>query len=330
LTSEGLNAERIESLFAALARTPWSPDKLVLGARDALGDLLDEIAFDTGVDLEQARSKLTAAWPKLGPTQRRPIQRRQAPSAQDRNSDEPNPVQALRVFDAGRAAGHDLESLFDSLEQELELEPGERPDPDELAPAPDFPGVVDAMLSEFRWEIEQSEGKAAAERHNALAPLGEYASRLGRFEELDRTELLRFTTFWLPERGRIDGSQTRDMLDSLLAFCTWAQAAHELPLSEFAPTLTRLRESLPRIIELNRVLPPAPDGETGELYEVQADARGRFAGVRDRAGQEHRACPEPGLAERLRPGDRLRGSISLEGRLSVFRCYPPEAGGLTA
>ena len=76
------------------------------------------------------------------------------------------------------------------------------------------------------------------------------------------------------------------------------------------------------------MLNAAPADETGELYEVRVNSRGSFAGLRDRAGNDHSAAPEEALARSLRDGDRLRGSISLEGLLTIFRCYPPESSGL--
>ena len=104
-----------------------------------------------------------------------------------------------------------------------------------------------------------------------------------------------------------------------------------MPLaSEFASTLAGLRVSLPRIADLNLALPEPPAGATGVLYEVCTDERGILDGLIDREGQHHRARLGQGLPEGLLAGDRLRGELDLEGRLSIFRCYPPEAAGLSA
>lgn len=323
LLEQGLSPARVEEALARLAAHPCDPEQVVIGAGDTLGEVLDELAFETDVDLERVRLVLTAAWPALSAPSK-------APSPAD-SSREAEKRDALASFDAGRAAGRDLDELFEDLSRNLGLDEGAAIDPDEHEPAPDFPGVVPAMIGEFRWEVERFEGREAAARHEPLEALAEYAARLGRFDELDREHLLRFTTFWLPERGGLDAGRARALLDSLAAFCRWAEEAHELPLeSRFAETLENLRESLPRVMELNRMLPAAPEDETGELYAVRADVHGRFDGVVDREGRMHQAHPEPSLAARLRAGDRLRGSISLEGELAVFRCYPPEAAGLTA
>ena len=38
----------------------------------------------------------------------------------------------------------------------------------------------------------------------------------------------------------------------------------------------------------------------------------------------------PLLREHLREGDPLRGRVQLDGSLTVYCCYPPEAAGLIA
>jgi len=330
LLEGGLTQAQVDEVLASLSSSPFDGERLVLGAGDALGELLDRLAFDTSVDLQRARSVLAEAWPVLAGSRGGRSSAAAAPAV-PAETPESQQRAALASFDAGRAAGRDLDELFGELERDLQVHGESEPDPGEVSPAPDFPGVVGAMLEEFRWEVEQEEGAEAAGRHAALAPLGEYASQLGRFEELDRAELLRFATFWLPEKGALDGAGTRRLLESLEAFCAWAEEAHQMPLaSEFASTLAGLRVSLPRIADLNLALPEPPAGATGVLYEVCTDERGILDGLIDREGQHHRARLGQGLPEGLLAGDRLRGELDLEGRLSIFRCYPPEAAGLSA
>ena len=327
LAAAGLSPDRVDELLARLSRAPCDPDRAFHGAGDALGEILDELAFETQVDLDLAREHLTRAWSALSspaPPSRAEGGAASAEPRTDRRA-------AVEAFARGREAGVDLEILLADLERDLALSPGDEPEAEEDTPAPDFPGVVGAMVDEFLWEVGRDDGERAAARYACLSSLSDYGARIGVLEGLDSTELLRFTAFWIHEQGVLaEGPErARELLDALDAFCRWAEEAHELPLrADFAPTLARLRESLPRIADLNRSLPPPPPGETGELYEVREDASGRFGGVRDRHGRDHTASPEPGLADRLRPGDRLRGAISLEGHLTIFRCYPPEAAGL--
>lgn len=342
LLEEGLTSSRIEHLFARLAASPHDVGRLlhgvtgVAGERDALGEILDELAFETGIDLDRARRVLTEAWPELATPKAKKPEGQAAKPAQPAGeplSEEEARRQALAEFDAGRAAGRDLDALFQNLARDLELGEEEL-DPDELAPAPDFPGVVSAMIEEFRWELERTEGANAISWAEGLAPLAGFASDIGRFEDLTTSALLRFTTFWLPEHARelsLDGNGTRSMLGALSRFCEWAEEAHEMPLrSEFGETLLRLEESLPRLLDLNRHLAPPPKDDTGELFEVRPGGNGRFSGVRNLDGKSFDAAPEPALADRLRPRDRLRGVIDVEGTLRVYCCYPPEIAELAA
>jgi hypothetical protein len=325
LAQAGLEPAEIQRVLGRLAEAPPGEDRILGGGDDVLAQVLSELAFETSMDLEQARSHLTLAWAALTAPAEVP-----EPHSSTDDSEE-SALSAVDQFSSGRAAGGDLDVLFSTLERDLELEDDDQDEGDEEgSPAPDFPGVVGAMVDEFLWETERDAGKAGVERMRCLRLLSKFGAQIGIFEELGARELLSFTTFWVHEQAVLKSpEEARQLLDSLEAFCAWAQEEHEMPLrEEFGPTVTRLRESLPRVVELNRMLAEIPEDQSGELYEVRTDARGSFAGLRDRAGNEHTAAPEEALARSLREGDRLRGSISLEGRLTVFRCYPPEAAGL--
>lgn len=333
LAAGGVDPLRIEQILGVLRAVPYDPDRLVPGAGDPLGEILSELAFDTEVDLEAARRALTTFWarpalaesgPAAAPKKRRPEGRKDARAAVD-------------AFARGRASGVDLELLLRNLERDLELgadasdEPADEGEGEEVdSPVPDFPGVVGALVTEFLWEVGVEGGEETAARYACLDALSDYGQRIGLAEALDENELLRFTTFWIHERGLLtDSGAARDLLDALEAFCAWLETAHGIPLATtFGPTLSRLRESLPRVVELNQSLAQAPDEDTGELYEVRGDEQGRFAGVRDRAGNESPVLPtDASLAERLRPADRLRGRMTERG-LAIYRCYPPEAARL--
>ncbi len=62
LLKAGLDEVRARASVAQLAREPRDPDSLVHGASDVLGHLLEELAFDTDIDLDVARSALLEAW----------------------------------------------------------------------------------------------------------------------------------------------------------------------------------------------------------------------------------------------------------------------------
>src|SRR6185503_8109201 len=109
-------------------------------------------------------------------------------------------ARALAEFERKRKAGLPLDDVFDELERELALDEdenenegdadaadvddgdpddsdaGERAvpkgDADEVSPAPDFPGVVSAMITEFLWETGRDSGALRAEDMAGLESFG--------------------------------------------------------------------------------------------------------------------------------------------------------------
>ena len=364
LADGGLASAEIDALFSRLNREPFDGKKFAHGAGDALGEILDTFAFETDIDLTRAREILTLAWAALAEPQPRPSASRALGERAELGAAQ-GPRGAVEAFEAGRQAGQDLEGLFQALERDLGLE-GESEDDEQQTPAPDFPGVISAMVEEFLWEIREvrSDPDLCA-RYEILRALGRFGAGIGVFESLSAKDLLHFTAFWLAERGEVRDAETAHrLLEALDAFCEWAESVHEVSLkTEFGATLEALRSSLPRIVEANARLAPnartpsssgagqAADGSSarepaddrvdresssgdedvadlGELYELVAPAAGDRWRLRDRGGREHHAAPPGDLIPMLRPGDRLRGRIELDGTAVVFRVYPPEAAGL--
>ncbi|MFT7676716.1 MAG: hypothetical protein ACI8QC_000689 [Planctomycetota bacterium] len=325
LVDAGVLPEIAEGYIRQLGQTAFDSDRLSHGGQDMLGEILDELAFDTNVDLAAARTALTHAWAGLGP---RP--EAVPKTAEEKNDPDGDPdvarESAVNAFAAGRAAGQDIEELFNALEEELEL--GEE-DPDEdPGDALDFPGVIDAMIAEFRWELKSGGDPEASAHASALAELARFGQSIGVFEELDHLALLRFTTFWLPEQGRLrKPAEVTAALNALDAFCAWAQDAHEMPLANtFREHLGTLRGNLPRIIALRDSVQPASanDEDSGELYEVRA-VNGAEVTLASRKGNETAVELDADLCRGLQSADRLRARIALDGSTRVFCVYPPEA-----
>lgn len=311
LMESGVDAERCEAIFAELRAEPYAPDALVGGAGDALGRILDSLAFDTDVDLGRARLLLAEAWSILG-----------APADVEGQEGPADPRRALDEFDRARAAGGDLEQLFDRLERDLGLEPSAD---DEDSPAPDFPGVVGAMVQEFLWEETRGE-PGRAEELAGLDQLARFAEPLGLFEELGAHHLLAFASCWVIEHGQLAGGRAAlDLLAALRDFCRWADSQHGLDLwAQFEPTLRALERTLPRVVEANRLIErggAAGRAKPVEVLEVdRAEAR-----VRD--GEETLLVPvERGLAAALRCGDWLRVVDGAQPR--IVGVYPPESSAV--
>jgi hypothetical protein len=62
LEAGGLHPSTIEAMLGRLAREAPGPASLLPGASDALGEILEELAFESNVDLEAARRALLLAW----------------------------------------------------------------------------------------------------------------------------------------------------------------------------------------------------------------------------------------------------------------------------
>jgi len=331
LLDSGVEAEAVEVFLEELAQAPFDEDRLVHGAQDVLSEILDDLAFESAVDIDAARRALLAAWAQMA--RRGPGDGPSLTPSSAHGSAAQNPhaevAQAVSRFEDRRRAGEPVAQLLDELERDLALGDDHR-DAAEGDPIPDFPGVVGAMVEEFLWETSASSGADAAEAHANLRDLGRSAESVGVFENLRARDLLVYAGWWLPENETLGGSDdARARMASLAVFCRWAEAEHEVALhTEFHETLTRLGRSLPRVAEANQRRTRGARRDEGELYEVLA-LDGGAARVRARTGGEHEAALEPDLAQWLRGGDRVRGTLRADGRLAVYCCYPPEVAELS-
>ena len=313
LASGGVPKEAIEAFFERLGAEGPRPGARLVGAHDALGDVLEELAFGSGVDLEAARRVLLLAWEQLHA------------GRADRKPETPQDIAAaVAEFDRKRREGAPLEKVFEDLERDLGLADGAGSE-DEDTPAPDFPGVVAAMIDEFLWDEEREHGAETARRFSGLKSLGRFASGLGVFENLSVRELADYACRWLPESRELrDAAATRDLLDALERFCAWAQENHEVRLEEqFGPMLRSLRQSLPRLAEANRRSAGGPVDATDRWFELLAIAPDGSAEVLEE-GEKRRVAIDPGIAEHLRPGDVLRGKLQGRGALRLSAGYPSE------
>lgn len=302
LRALGVEERKVTSILTSLRAGAERGDSA------AVTELLNQLAFDTPVDLERAREILLDAWH----AQRDAVQ----PSTYDADA-----RAALAAFDRGRTEGKDLELLFRELERDLGLQDeddGEAEEESEAAGAPDFPGVVGAMVEEFLWDVEREQGAARAHQLAPLRALGEYAHDIGVFEDLGRLRLLDFGARWLLEETELGAAELGAVLDALAEFCAWAEERHELPLArEFGTPLRALRQSVPRLAAARGSLARAAGGE---LLAVAA-VRGERVELRDSAGAFLDLSLPAELRAHLRVGDWLR--VTGERRV-VAAVYPAE------
>ena len=279
------------------------------GSGSLVTELMNRLAFETDVDLEKARQVLVQAWHDA----------QSATSARERT----DAREALANFDRGRLEGRDLEILFSELERDLGLDGDEAPE-DEDSAAPAFPGVVAAMIAEFLWDVEREHGAERARAYQAVNVLGDYAKDVGVFEELDRTRLLDFSARWLLDETRLDRPGVAAVLESLQAFCTWAEDTQGVPLRrDFEATLLTVRKSVERLSEAR---PFFRAGKVGGLATV-TEVDGERLVVKRRSGEGAELAVDRGLARCIRPGDVLRLAKEPGG---ILAAYPPEIGPLAS
>jgi len=319
LAASDVEALLIDSVLERLAEEPPVERAMLPGSGDVLGEILEELAFESDVDLEAARRALLLAWAELHAEPEPPRAPLEAPAPSDCR----DVASAVAEFDRQRTLGQPLETVFRNLEKDLGL--AELEGEDEDTPAPDFPGVVAAMIEEFLWDVAREDGPAAARRFEGLRSLGRFAQGVGVFENLTGRELGAYACRWLPEsRELADAQAARDLLDGIARFCDWAQANHEVLLaSQFAPLLRSLASSLPRVVEANRLCPRRPEPDEDGWFEYVAPA-GAAAILRDRSGAPVTLALDPGIEACLRPGDVLRGRREDPGRLRISTCFPGE------
>ncbi len=352
LLEHGVTPAHVEALLDLLAAAPPAREALALGGGDALGAALDTLAFESDLDLEAARRVLLAAWRALdarsaserggaGPAKggtgagaaEAPQARARAAGEGSELPDEAR-IRAVEEFTRNRAAGRDAASELAALRAALGLDGADDDtDDDEESPAPDFPGVVGAMVHELVWETGVTEGEDAARALAPLAHLANYGAHIGVFEELGGRELVRFASFWVLERGVLrDADAATSLIQALRRFGEWCREAHDHDVMEvLEPALAGLASSLPRVVEANRLCPRSRSADTetledlGEVFEVADDAAATLLG---RDGEPSGLSLDPRLARLLARGDRLRGTVS-GGVLQVLRVYPPEAAAAT-
>jgi hypothetical protein len=231
---------------------------------------------------------------------------------------------ALAAFDRGRAEGKDLEQLFRDLERDLGIADEESDEDSTEADdgAPDFPGVIGAMVEEFLWETEREHGEERARTWSVLRALGSYGRDIGVFEDLGYAHLLDFSARWLLDESGLSEAEAGTLLEALTSFCQWCEERHDLPLRRvFGATLESLRRSLPRHMALRNGGLTGSGSGPYRVIRVEPNE----ALVSD--GKSERAVTlSPHQAAHLRTGDLVRLSIE-RGRSLLGATYPGELSG---
>lgn len=347
LQKAGWDGARIGAFLEALRVHPWAPQQWTSTPEDPVGRALEVLAFESAADLTEARQILTTAWqalssasqPKSVKSQTRatslPTAKPKARAVSSETQEAAARREALARFDAARAAGGDLEAQLAALESDLGIGP-EAPEQDRET-APDFPGVVSAMVAEWHWDRERQGLPSLA---GDLQPFEEYCAPIGRFESLAPRDVLSFACFWgLERRVWNDAQNAHACMTALAAFCTWASEEHGLEFEgPLEKTLRGLTANLPRAVELTQrwTTDETSSGETdadpGQLltvpdagWELDEGSEQATTAWLDRQGRSVSLTLATELLEQLAPGDAMRARVPLQGAVEILCFYPPEA-----
>lgn len=284
---------------------------------NAITELLNRVAFDFDCDLGAVQRTLLVAWAaNTSSAESTGDERTHVIPTPRREPTANEVVSALDAFDSARGEGGDLEQLFQNLEQSLGL--------DEDAPlvdneqAPDFPGVVGAVVEEFLWETAARDGEQARTAHSSLSLFGEYASNIGVFEELAPTHAIEFFTRWLPNQtSRLAPAEWPACLSSFTTFAHWVEESHQHPfISTLEPELPSLLSTIER---LQRMAPLREQLSGAERFDVLGQTETLLT-VRANDGEEREFRIE--FADAFIVGDRVEIELVRGGGVRVGEIWP--------
>lgn len=316
LTQGGLESDEIDGLIETLALRPVPENTTGPFFLSTVQDLLEHIAFETDVDLNQTQDLFLACWLHL----------HHSKGSQDSNSSQQEleqlePRDALDAFDADRASGLDAETAIARLGARLGIDPGAEMDETARAGGSGV-ALLPGLLEEYLWECGQGDAESKETCRAALSPVLEGLADAEVVEDLSSRRLLLAACTNLVEAPSMKGSERADAAVELSRFSSWCAENHGMPVSpEASDALTSLPDSIIRVHEANALLEdPEPTGAWMPLARV-----GECMKAADEAGDLHPVKVSADALQHLRPGDFVRGVIE-DDALRVRWCYPPELG----
>ncbi len=342
LAASGIDSETVDEFVQLLRRTPMPKSKVTAGGDDPMGWIMDELAFESDVDLGKARQAITLLWQALDRAAQASVATPEGvkPEAEltskDSLPEDSKRAEAMARFDTGREAGKDIDELFKRLEHELGII-GEEED-EEPTRVPDFPGVLGALMQEFLWDTSRAQEVTLEEQataHKSLELFIQYGSFLGLAEELRREHIEIFLSRWLWEVAPNGGGDVdfSNLCASLSTFCQWLEEDHGHEIWKSSGELIdAAAPDLPRLAELNRTLRTAAesDAATQEAWRIfeyvggPETEEGMDRWQTDNGYALEASAPYELRDLPLKSGDLLLGRKS-ENRLIGLRVYPATA-----
>lgn len=294
----------------------------------AVGPLLEELAFDTAVDLDRVRALLLQIWnilhrdDEVAPAGPRGTVVSVPPGATLGE-------QLAQALEQGLAQKQDVDELFDQLGRMAGIDPAELEETDDLddeaaieASAEVGEGNLGPLVEEYLWELERTDSPAAGPlrqwaelQQNAPVPRNDIES----ITPSDVVRLLLHVYLAAPAGGA--AAAVRATFGELRSFATWLTDTHEMLLE---PVLDGCQGSfldqLDRLQAAGDALTTAPSGlaRPGLLHIEALDASG--FGASDDDGADHWIAAPAAALKNLRVGDLVLGALADRVEGTVARC----------
>jgi hypothetical protein len=313
----------VEEISQRLAEAP-RPGAVV-------GPLLDQLAFDTGVDLDKVRRLLVELWNAHHEGEVNEEVERAAQSSGPPG--ETLGEQLVRTLDQGLAEDQDVDQLFARLEQLAGSEPDDDdadaspdPTPSPQSPAPERPegsgetaeeqddgdsGDLGPLVTEFYWEVggEAPDGDPL----RLLVELQQHLPVPNTFlDTLTSRDLMRLLLHvYLRSAPTERAARVRAAFAELSRFYAWAAEAQELELRDALKDCEgTLLDQLDRLQEAGVALTSdaAPEQAPGLLQVEEVGADG--FGARDDDGGSYWLLAAPAALTHVRVGDLVLAGLN--------------------
>lgn len=271
-----------------------------------MGPLLDELAFDTTVDLDRARALLLQLWNAHHAGDAPP----EAPS--EPAAEEPLGARLLRTLDEGLAQQRDVGELFAQLEQMAGIEPAEDEQADGDDEAAEIGGDLGPLVEEFLWETGRSDAPPASPLRLLVELQQNAALPHTDLESVTPTDLMRLLLHvYLGAPPGQRAAHVRAAFAELQAFFAWAVATQEMPVGEVLHGCRgALLDQVDRLQAAGEALTtPAAGGEPPGVLQVEDVGPAGF-GVRDDEGAHHWLVAPGAAMQQLRAGDLVLAAMT--------------------
>jgi len=314
---------------------------------EVAGPLLEQLAFDTDVDLDRARRLLVELWEAhhAGSAQAVPAAAAQPEPSDDEPSDdegsddegsdddESEPAddgdesapadgetlgaRLLRTLDAGLAQRKDVDELFSELEAMAGIEPEDGDDDD--GPPVGEAGDLGPLVTEFLWETRRGGSETEAVLRLWLGLQQNAALPHLDLEQVTSQDLLRLLLHvYLRAEPQQRAPAARAAFAALREFSAWAEETQEMSLgAALTECEALLLEPIDRLQAAGlRLSGAGTDAARQQLLRVEDVGEDGF-GVRGDEGH-HWLLADCEAAALLRPGDLVLGSLA-PGRRGALR-----------